>query len=142
MKKNKENEIKVKVDWTGGNFAAVTCDERLHGIVIATAPTYSKLHSELRLAIASHVEEAKADGEAIEEWIERGEYEFSEEQSVAAMIRRCEEFTTLKAIAHASGINPSLINHYASGLKKPRKEQRERIILGLHLIGQTFLSMR
>lgn len=129
--------IKVKIDWCDKNFAAVTDDKRLGGMVIVTASSYDKLMSDLRDAISEHV----AD-EDVSEWLKTGEYDFDEELGTAALIRRCEQFTTLAAISRASGINQTLLTHYATGLKVPREKQRERIVAGLHYIGQIFMSIK
>lgn len=45
--------IKVKIDWSSDNFAAVTEDDRLGGMVIVTASFYDKLIKDLREAMAS-----------------------------------------------------------------------------------------
>ena len=129
--------IKVKIDWCDKNFAAVTDDERLNGMVIVTASSYDKLMSDLRDAISEHVA-----NEDVSEWLKAGEYDFDEELGTAALIRRCEQFTTLAAISRASGINQTLLTHYATGLKVPREKQRERIVAGLHHIGQIFMSIK
>lgn len=39
------------------------------------------------------------------------------------------------------GINVSQLSHYSSGLKKPRQHQREKIISGLHKIGNDLLAL-
>lgn len=130
-------KIKVKIDWCDKNFGAVTDDERLDGMVIVTASTYDKLINDLREAIHEHVED-----ENVPEWLKNGEFDFDEEFGAAALIRRCEQFTTLAAISRASGINQTLLTHYATGLKVPREKQRERIVAGLHHIGQTFMALK
>ena len=59
----------------------------------------------------------------------------------SAFLRKCERYTSLAAIARASGINQQLLNHYASGLKIPRPSQRKRIVDGIHKIGEEFISV-
>jgi hypothetical protein len=48
---------------------------------------------------------------------------------------------TKTALAKASGINVTQLSHYSSGLKKPRKQQRDKIIAGLHKLGKDLLSL-
>ena len=48
----------------------------------------------------------------------------------------------MAAISRATGINQKQLTHYASSLKEPRPVQRERIISGLHRIGEAFLAIR
>ncbi len=53
----------------------------------------------------------------------------------AALLHAYEPYVTLAAISRASGINQYQLSHYANGIKKPRPEQRKRIVDGLHKIG-------
>lgn len=45
------------------------------------------------------------------------------------------------AIRRASGINQHQLSHYATRIKKPRPEQRRRIVEGIHKIGQELMSV-
>lgn len=134
--------IKVKIDWCNKNWAAVTEDEQLGGMVIVSAKTYDGIIKELREGISDQVIALKEDGEDVPQWLEQGNYEFDIEFGTAALIRRAEQFTTLAAISRATGINQTLLTHYATGLKQPREKQRSRIIDGLHHIAETFLAIR
>jgi len=134
-------KIKVLVDWCDKNFGAVTECEALNGLVTVTAKTYDGLMRELKEAVRLHVHDSVEDGEDVPEWLAAGEYEFDIELGMAALLRKCEQFTSLAAIARASGINQQQLSHYASGLRVPRTEQRQRIVDGLHRIGNEFLSV-
>lgn len=134
-------KIKVLVDWCDKNFGAVTECEALNGLVTVTAKTYDGLMRELKEAVRLHVHDSVEDGEDVPEWLAAGEYEFDVELGMAALLRKCEQFTSLAAIARASGINQQQLSHYASGLRVPRTEQRQRIVDGLHRIGNEFLSV-
>ncbi|MBU9914891.1 CopG family transcriptional regulator [Phocaeicola vulgatus] len=123
-------KIKVKVDWCGKNFGAVTEENVLCGMVVTTSKSYEGLMDELAVAVREHIE-----------GLVRGDYEFDVELGMAALLRKCEQFTSLAAISRASGINQQQLSHYASGLRTPRQEQRKRIIDGIHRIGQEFLSV-
>ena len=63
------------------------------------------------------------------------------EFDIEALLKYVDGIVTKTALSKASGINASQLSHYSSGLKKPRKEQRERIIKGLHTLGQELLSV-
>jgi len=135
-------KIKVKVNWSDKNFAAVTDDARLCGMVLVTASTYEKLMSDLRDAIVEHVEGVVADGDDLPEWLKCGVYEFEVDLGAAALLRCCLQYTTFAAVAHATGINQALLTHYVTGLKVPRDKQRARIVEGLHRIGEALLSLK
>ena len=133
--------IKIKIDWSDHNFGAVTECEAVDGIGIATAKTYVMLMEELSKAIQEHIASMEHDGETVPEWLRQGRYGYDIELGTAALLRKCERFTSLAAIARASGINQQQLSHYASGIRTPRKEQRKRIVDGIHRIGQEFLSV-
>ena len=71
----------------------------------------------------------------------RGGYELDFEFDIESLLKHIEGIVTKTALAKASGINPVQLSHYSSGLKKPRKEQKEKIINGLHKLGQELLSV-
>ena len=97
--------------------------------------------AELSDAVRQHVEGLLQDGEVVPEWLAVGDYEFDVELGIAALLRKCEQFTSLAAIARVSGINQQQLSHYASGMRVPRIEQRRRIIDGLHRIGKEFMEV-
>jgi len=66
------------------------------------------------------------------------EYNFMD---VASLLRAYEPFVSLAAISRTSGINQHLLSHYANGMKKPRPQQRERIVQGIHTIGKELLAV-
>jgi predicted RNase H-like HicB family nuclease len=45
------------------------------------------------------------------------------------------------ALEHLTGINQKQLHHYASGLKKPRPEQRKKIESALHRLGEELLAV-
>ena len=71
----------------------------------------------------------------------QGEYELVYQFDVEALLKHIDGTVTKTALAKAAGINPVQLSHYSSGLKKPRKQQREKIIAGLHKLGRELLSV-
>ena len=71
----------------------------------------------------------------------QGEYELVFEFDIEALLKYIDGIVTKKALAKAAGINPVQLSHYSSGLKKPRKKQREKIVAGLHKLGMDLLSI-
>jgi len=69
------------------------------------------------------------------------EYELVYQFDVEALLKYIGGTVTKTALAKASGINATQLSHYSSGLKKPRKEQRDKIITGLHKLGKDLLSV-
>ena len=71
----------------------------------------------------------------------QGEYELIYKFDVEALLKYIDGTVTKTALSKAAAINPTLLSHYSSGLKKPRIKQREKIIAGLHKIGKDLLSV-
>jgi predicted RNase H-like HicB family nuclease len=69
------------------------------------------------------------------------EYELVFAFEIEALLKYIDGTVTKKALAKAAGINPVQLSHYSSGLKKPRKQQREKIISGLHKLGKDLFSV-
>lgn len=134
-------KIRIIIDWCDRNFGASVEDERIGGAVVATHKTYEGILKAVAEALRFHVESAVADGDEMPAWLVDGDYELCFEYSTAAIIRRSEAYTTLSAISRASGINPQQLSHYANGVKRPRAEQRERILQGIHALGQELLAV-
>jgi len=70
-----------------------------------------------------------------------GDYELIFEFDIEALLKYIDGKVTKKAIAKASNINAIQLSHYSSGLKKPRQQQREKIIAGLHKIANDLLAV-
>jgi len=101
------------------------------------------------------VEEAKTDAKAALEGyiialnkcnqpipeILKDEYELVYRFDVEALLKHIDGTVTKTALAKAAGIHHTQLSHYSSGLKKPRKQQREKIIAGLHKLGKDLLSV-
>lgn len=133
--------LKIHVGWSGRNFCC-GLSEDIGGTVVVTAKTLSKLKEEFEETLRWHIECCVADGDELPEYIKNGDYELEYELDAAALLRDAELFTTMAAISRATGINQKLLSHYANALKTPRPAQRQRIVDGLHRIGQQFLAIQ
>ena len=135
-------KINVKVSWEHNNYSACTDDyDNLGGLVIATGKTLELLKEAFQSALNFHVEGCLADGDSLPEWLVKGMYEMNFILETSALLRYAEKYTSLAAISRASGINERQLSHYANKRSIPRAQQRERIVEGLHKIGQEFLSV-
>lgn len=128
-------KIIVNVGWSGKNFNASLSDN-VPGAVVITDKTFEGLITAVASTLDFHVEGMVDDGDEVPTWLINKEYEFEYKLNAAAIIRKSEQYTSLAAIARASGINERQLSHYANGLKTPRPQQRERIINGIHKIAK------
>ena len=133
--------IKVNVSWCEHNFGASLSDN-VPGAVVVTAKTYDELNDEVRNTLRFHVDGMIADGDDVPQWLREGDYELEFHLDAAAVLQMCAPYASIAAISRVSGINQHQLSHYANGLKKPRPEQRRRIIEGIHKIGQELISVK
>jgi predicted RNase H-like HicB family nuclease len=69
------------------------------------------------------------------------EYQLIFEFETSTLLDYVNGIVTQTALAKAAGINPSQISQYATYRKKPRSEQRLKIVKGLHKIGRELLAV-
>lgn len=134
-------QIKVTVDWCGKNYASYISDPRLNGVVISTGKTFNELKRDTEENLQFHIEGCLADGDPISESIVNGDYELVYEKRVSAILHEAQQFTTLAALSRVTGIRHAQLSHYANAVSRPRPEQCDRIIEGLHTIGKELQSV-
>jgi len=66
------------------------------------------------------------------------EYKFD----IQSLLNYYKDIFKATSLEKLTGINQKQILHYSSGLKKPRKEQKEKIINALHALGEELLSLK
>lgn len=133
-------KVNAYISWSGNNYCA-TAGDQVEGCIIVTDKTFEGIQKAFIESLEFHIEGMVADGDVVPEYLENGDYEVVFSLETSALLRQCERYTSLAAIARASGINQRQLSHYARGMRNPRPEQRARIVEGLHKIGQEFLSV-
>lgn len=71
----------------------------------------------------------------------KGEYELVWKFDVGSFLQYYKGIFSQTGIAKLTGINEKQLNHYASGLKKPRPAQAKKIEMALHKLGHELLSV-
>ena len=72
----------------------------------------------------------------------KGEYEIEYHFDVQSILRYYSDVFTKPALERLTGINQKQLHHYATGLKKPRPEQRKKIETALHKLGTELLTIQ
>lgn len=129
-------KIKVIVDYTDKNYSAMTAD--VGGVVIVTDRTLEGLEKSFKESFEFHIEGCLSDGDDLPEWVVNGDYEIEYEYSTSALLQKFDGVLTRSALSRVTGINERQLGHYATGHRKPRKEQREKIIKGFHKLAKEF----
>lgn len=134
-------KIKVNIQWCDKNFGA-SFGDNVPGSVVFTADTFERLQNEAAETLRFHIDGMLADGDNVPQWLVDGDYEFEYNPiDVPTLLRVSETYASLAAISRASGINQHQLSHYANGIKKPRPEQRRRIVDGIHRIGRQLMAL-
>lgn len=133
-------KIDVKVDWAGTNYCGHWTYPDM-GIVVSTAKTWEGFKKDFEEALDFHLEGCEKHGDALPQWAIDRDYEIEYYLETAALLRRAEEYTTLKAISRASGLKLSVLKKYASAEVYPRAEQREKIVAALKKIATDLVAL-
>lgn len=130
-------KIIVKIFWDN-NYGAVS-DEVLG--CVATADTLEDVKREYASALQFHLNGMIEDGDELPFKIQ-GEYELEFDVDGQALIHSVEGLVTKAALSRATGINEKQLSHYSTGFRRPRKEQREKIIQGVHKIANELMNIK
>lgn len=132
--------IFIEIYWSDKNYCCGWGYKDV-GVIMCTNKTLDGLKQEFEETLRFHIEAMVEDGEVVPQWLVDGDYNIKYTLATSAMLRQAEQFTTMAAISRATGINQRLLSNYASDVKKPRPAQREKIIAGIHAIGQNMLGL-
>ena len=128
--------ITVNIDWEE-NYGAYS--EELAGCV-ATHKTLEGVKQAYLEALEFHMEGLRADGDAIPSVLHR-KYRLDFVLNVRALLHYFEGVLTRSALSRITGINERQLGHYITGHRKPRPDQRNKIVEGLHRIGKEINSV-
>ncbi|WP_346317045.1 hypothetical protein [Chitinophaga sp. YIM B06452] len=71
----------------------------------------------------------------------KGKYEIVYKFDVESLLKYYSKIFTKSALEHITGINQRQLQHYSSGLKKPRLPQKQKIQKALHELGGELLAV-
>lgn len=72
----------------------------------------------------------------------KGNYELEYQFDTSSLLNYYKGIFTNSALERITGINQKQLQHYASGLKKPREVQVQKIERGLHKLAEELLSVK
>jgi predicted RNase H-like HicB family nuclease len=72
----------------------------------------------------------------------KGDYELVYKFDTESLLNYFKGIFTNSALERITGINQRLLQHYASGLKKPRAAQNKKIETALHNLGSELLAIQ
>ena len=121
----------VNIDWEN-NYGAYS--DEVSGCV-ATHKTLEGVRQAYIEALEFHLAGMRADGDKIPKVL-KGKYKLNFVLNVRAMLHYLEGVITRSALSRVTGINERQLGHYITGHRKPRLEQRKKIVEGIHRIGK------
>lgn len=128
--------ITVNIDWED-NYGAYS--EEVPGCV-ATHKTLEGVKQAYIEALKFHLEGLHRDGDEIPAVIQ-GRYKLNFVLNVRALLHYFDGVLTRSALSRVTGINERQLGHYITGHRKPRPEQRKKIVEGIHRIGKEIDSV-
>ena len=128
--------ITVNIDWEN-NYGAYS--EEVSGCV-ATHKTLEGVKQAYIKALEFHLEGLHTDGDEIPA-VMQGKYKLDFVLNVRALLHYFEGVLTRSALSRVTGINERQLGHYITGHRKPRPDQRKKIVEGLHRIGKEINSV-
>lgn len=129
--------INVTIDWCEKNYSAFI-GKGVCGVIIVTDKSLEGLKKRLQEAVEFHFEGL---GDEAAEWMKhREDYQFAYTYTISATLQNALNYTTLAALSRITGIRHAQLSHYANAVSRPKQQQSEKIISGLHTIGNACLA--
>ena len=131
MAKNYE----AHVESNGANWYSVYCNEEFPFGVFGEGATVEEAERDF-LAVFNEMREnyKVRTGKEVEAT-------FSFVKDMSAVLQECKEYISFAYLAQITGISKAMLSQYACGTRRPKPAQRERIVGGIHQIGQTCMQV-
>ena len=130
-------EVNVNITWNDNCFESTIVTEHGEGLARLFAQNFIEICEMIHEYVDDMIESEIGTEDEELYWynfpVNGINYRFCDMET---MLKACTSYISLAAISRVTGINQTLLSHYANGSKKPRKKQRERIIAGIHKIGK------
>ena len=131
MTKNYE----AHVESNGANWYSVYCNEEFPFGVFGEGATIEDAERDFLAVFNEMRENYKArTGKNVEAT-------FSFVKDMSAVLQECKEYISFAYLAQLTGISKTMLSQYACGTRKPKPAQRQRIVGGIHQIGQTCMQV-
>ena len=129
--------LKAIIETTPDNYSAYF--ENFDGVV-ATGSTISEIKRRLTEGIEVLIETCKEMGYEIPDEVKDG-YTIEFKMDVKSLLSVYYGIFTKSGLERLTGINQKQLWHYANGITKPRKKQKEKIESALHRLGSELLAI-
>lgn len=131
-------KLRIIIEKGENNFSAYS--EQVLGCV-ATGETLDEVKNNIIEAIEFHKEGLIEDNEELPNVLE-GNYEVVFDINIELVFSKIKDIIKRTALAEYTGINKTLLGHYASGIKQPKEEQAIKILKGIKDIANDLNQFR
>ena len=128
-------KCEAHVESNGAGWYSVYCNENFPFGVLGEGATIEEAERDF-LAVFN---EMRANYK--ERTGENVEATFTFVKDISAVLQECKAYISFAYLAQITGISKVMLSQYACGTRKPKATQRERIVGGIHQIGQTCLQI-
>jgi len=128
----------ARIGYAEHNYSAVV--ELPDEVIVVTHKNFEGIKQAVKDSLEFSKEGHLESGDVVPDWVKNG-YEVEFKMEISALLQYYDGILTRSALSRITGINERQLGHYASGYRKPRAKQRERIIEGFHRLGKEFSSV-
>lgn len=108
---------------------------------VATGDSFYETKQRIVEAVEFHLDGMKEEGLEIPESFQN-DYHFSYKIDIESFFDWVSGVLTKSGVSKLTGMNPSLLSQYASGIKKPSSKQTKKIEQAIHSFGEELVNIR
>jgi hypothetical protein len=131
-------KLVARIGYAEHNYSAVL--ELPDEVIVVTHKNFEGIKQAVKDSLDFSKEGHLESGDVVPDWVKDG-YEIDYKMEISALLQYFDGILTRSALSRITGINERQLGHYATGHRKPRAKQRERIIEGFHRLGKEFSSV-
>lgn len=131
-------KIIARIGYAAHNYSALV--ELPNEVVAVTHKTFEGIKEAIAESLEFSREGHLHSNDTMPDWVRNG-YEIEFKMEISALLQYYDGILTRSALSRITGINERQLGHYATGYRKPREKQREKIIEGFHKLGKEFSSV-
>ena len=131
--------LMARIGFADHNYSAVV--ELPDEVIVVTHKTLEGIKKAILDSLDFSKEGHLENIDRAPDWVKNG-FRVDYKMEISALLKYYDGILTRSALSRITGINERQLGHYATGHRKPRAKQRQRIIEGFNKLGKEFLSVK
>ena len=107
---------------------------------VSTGESIDEIKTNIREVVDFHIEGMQIENLPVPDRF-AGEFDLTYKMDVASLFEWFSGILTKSGVSRITGMNPSLISQYVSGIKTPSNKQTKKIERALHNLGHELLEI-